>query len=120
MELSDPLEPHSSTASELKALIEMERAGQPFIAWRDEACTLQLRPLSPHGLAIGRTTQCAISLGWDRAVSSVHAEVRPLAGEWVIVDDGLSRNGTFVGGERIVGRRRLRDGDRISVGKTVL
>ena len=31
--------------------------------------------------------------------------------DWTVVDDGLSRNGTYVNGERIHGRRRLVDGD---------
>jgi hypothetical protein len=38
--------------------------------------------------------------------------------DWVVVDDGLSRNGTYVNGERVNGRRRLRDGDRIVFGET--
>ena len=33
-------------------------------------------------------------------------------------DDGLSRNGTFVNGQRVSGRHRLRDGDVIRVGQT--
>ena len=36
----------------------------------------------------------------------------------MLVDDGLSRNGSFVNGERVVGRRRLRDGDRLAFGET--
>ena len=39
---------------------------------------------------------------------------------WTVVDDGLSRNGTFVNGERITGRRRLHSGDEIRVGDIVL
>jgi pSer/pThr/pTyr-binding forkhead associated (FHA) protein len=38
----------------------------------------------------------------------------------VIEDDGLSRNGTFVNGERLSGQRTLRDGDVIAVGDTLL
>jgi DNA-binding CsgD family transcriptional regulator len=34
------------------------------------------------------------------------------------VDDGLSRNGSFLNGERILGRRRLADGDVIRLGRT--
>ena len=36
----------------------------------------------------------------------------------MLVDDGLSRNGSFVNGERVVGRRVLRDGDRLCFGET--
>jgi pSer/pThr/pTyr-binding forkhead associated (FHA) protein len=41
-----------------------------------------------------------------------------MGAEWTIADDGLSRNGTYVNGQRVTGRRRLRDGDTISFGKT--
>jgi len=43
-----------------------------------------------------------------------------LGADWVVCDDGLSHNGTFLGGERVRGRRRLRDGDVIKVGATLL
>ena len=35
-------------------------------------------------------------------------------------DNGLSRNGTFLNGERLLGARALRDGDTIRVGATVI
>ena len=38
----------------------------------------------------------------------------------MVCDDGISRNGTFVNNDRISGRRRLRDGDVIRVGRTML
>jgi hypothetical protein len=38
----------------------------------------------------------------------------------LIADDGMSRNGTYVNGERLRGRRRLRGGDLILVGHTTL
>lgn len=37
-----------------------------------------------------------------------------------MIDDGLSRNGTFVNGERVVGRRRLRERDELRLGTTVV
>ena len=69
---------------------------------------------------LGRRDEMDLSIPWDRAVSGLHAELQCLGGEWTIVDDGLSRNGTFVDGQRIGGRQRLRDGDRIRVGDTIL
>jgi DNA-binding NarL/FixJ family response regulator len=36
----------------------------------------------------------------------------------MLIDDGLSRNGSFVNGARVVGRRRLADKDRLVVGAT--
>ncbi len=43
-----------------------------------------------------------------------------LAGSWTVVDDDLSRNGTFVNGQRVRGRRRLNDRDILRVGVTEL
>ena len=40
--------------------------------------------------------------------------------DWTVVDDGLSRNGTFVNGERLTGRRRLSDGDTVRFGATTM
>ena len=48
----------------------------------------------------------------------MHAALERVGDDWTVVDDGLSRNGTFVNGERVTGRRRLRDGDVIAVGGT--
>jgi pSer/pThr/pTyr-binding forkhead associated (FHA) protein len=61
-----------------------------------------------------------LSLPWDSEVSGLHAELHRVGPEWTIVDDGLSTNGTYVNGQRISGRQRLRDGDRIRIGRTVL
>jgi pSer/pThr/pTyr-binding forkhead associated (FHA) protein len=53
-------------------------------------------------------------------VSRAHAELERIGGVWTISDDGLSRNGTFVNGERVARRQRLRDGDVMCVGQTVM
>jgi len=37
-----------------------------------------------------------------------------------VIDDGLSRNGTYVNGERVTTRQRLRDGDVVRAGSTVI
>jgi predicted component of type VI protein secretion system len=71
-------------------------------------------------IVIGRRAVCAIGLTWDASVSRVHAILRPHGAEWVIVDDGLSRNGTFVNGERVTSARRLVDGSAIVIGSTLL
>ena len=46
-------------------------------------------------------------------------KIERVAGDWTIVDDGLSRNGTFLNGERVQGRRRLCDGDTVRFGETL-
>ncbi len=48
------------------------------------------------------------------------SELERVAGLWTIVDDGLSRNGTFLNGRRLAHRARLRDRDKIRTGQTVL
>ena len=120
--MSDPLAPHALAPAELKALLVAERAGEPFLALKDGDDRLVLfRPAAgDHALTLGRRPETDLPIAWDNEVSGLHAELQPLAGEWAIVDDGLSTNGTFVNERRVVGRRRLRDGDRLRVGRTVL
>ena len=71
-------------------------------------------------VTIGRGPGNDIPLGWDTDASRLHAELERLGADWTLVDDGVSRIGTLLNGERIAGRQRLRDGDRVQVGKTVL
>jgi SARP family transcriptional regulator, regulator of embCAB operon len=66
---------------------------------------------------IGRHPDCQVVLA-DPEASRRHAEVRPVPDGYVLVDLG-STNGTRVGEEE-VREHRLVDGDRISVGNTVL
>jgi class 3 adenylate cyclase len=93
----------------------------PFLAYQDEAGAQRAYVLEGDGdLTIGRGEDADVRLGWDPSVSLIHAEVTRLGRQWLISDDGVSRNGTFVNGERISGRRRLRDGDAVRVGRTTL
>jgi DNA-binding CsgD family transcriptional regulator len=41
-------------------------------------------------------------------------------GACTLIDEGLSTNGSFVNGDRVSGRRRLRDGDILKIGRTGL
>lgn len=61
-----------------------------------------------------------VSLSWDSEVSSFHAELHRFMGEWMLLDDGLSTNGSYVNHQRVSARQRLRGGDRIRLGRTVL
>jgi FHA domain len=119
---ADPLAPHSLSAQELKDLMTAERAGQAILAFRDEqgGLCLFLASGGRETSTLGRRAEADLSIPWDSEVSALHAELHHRGGEWTVVDDGLSTNGTYVNGQRVSGRRRLRDGDRIRVGKTVL
>jgi class 3 adenylate cyclase len=118
----DPLAPHSLAPRDLKEVLAAERAGDPFLALRDAEGHLRLFVLGADGEAktLGRRAEMDVSLSWDSEVSGFHAELQCLRGEWMLLDDGLSTNGTYVNRHRVSARQRLRDGDRIRVGRTVL
>jgi hypothetical protein len=69
---------------------------------------------------IGRDERSLLCLAWDERVSRLHADLSEVGGHWVVSDDGLSRHGTFLNGELVRGRRRLRDRDEMVVGETLL
>ena len=117
-----PSSPHLATPAELKERIEAERAGGAFIVLRDDAGAQRIVPLGAieDSATIGREEGSTVRLDWDEHVSSLHAELRRVGGQWLVVDDGLSRNGTHVNGERVAGRRRLQDRDQLAVGETML
>ena len=112
--------PHRSTPAELQARLQAERSGAPFLVFFDAGERQVIHELAPAGgpVTIGRSADCGVGLAWDREVSRLHAQLEPAGAQWVLVDDGLSRNGSFVNGERVVGRRVLRDGDRLCFGET--
>jgi pSer/pThr/pTyr-binding forkhead associated (FHA) protein len=118
----DPLAPHTLSPTELKEVLAVERTGEPFLVFRDGDGTLRCHPLGQgeRSWTLGRRLQMDLPIEWDPEVSGLHAELQASGGELAIVDDGLSRNGTYVDGRRVNGRRRLRDGDRIRVGQTVI
>jgi len=96
--------------------------GHPFLIYRAGDGGQLLLELSGalNRIAIGRRPSCELALTWDDEVSRVHAELVRMGSEWVVHDDGLSHNGTFVNGERVHGRRRLRAGDVIQAGRTLI
>jgi hypothetical protein len=114
--------PAGQTAADLKALIAAERVGEPFLHARVCDGSQRIFPL-PDGswrATIGRDGECDIPLAWDPKISRVHALLERVGGQWTFVDDGLSRNGSFVEGARLIGRHTLKDGDRLCLGDTVL
>ncbi len=106
-----------STPGEVKARLDAERRGEPFLLYRDGHGAQVIVPLAGP-MTVGRRPERDVALEWDSEVSRLHAQFEPVGPDWTVVDDGLSRNGTFVNGERVSGRRRLRDGDRLVFGDT--
>jgi predicted component of type VI protein secretion system len=114
--------PRPNTPRELQAVIRAEHEGIPFLLYRDGHGAQQLRSMAPevHTMGIGRNPATDLCIDWDGEVSGLHAQIEHAGGEFALVDDGLSRNGSYLNGERVRGRRRLQDGDMLRFGKTVV
>lgn len=109
-----------TSAAELKAQIETERRGRPFLVYRDGEGEQRIVVVEEGAtcLWVGRGGSADLRLDWDDEVSALHAQIDVVRDECTLLDDGLSRNGSFVGEERVDGRRRLRDGDTLRFGRT--
>jgi hypothetical protein len=113
------MERPSVSAPELKAQIEAERAGRPFLVFRDGEGEQAILAIEANAeLWVGRSGSADVQLEWDEEVSALHAQIEVVRDECTLVDDGLSRNGSFVNEERVHGRRHLRDGDALRFGRT--
>ncbi len=117
-----PVAAHGSSPADLAARLAAERRQAPFLVYRDQDGNQVIVELAPGsaGVTVGRRAGIDVALEWDREVSRIHAQLEPVGPDWALVDDGLSRNGSYVNGERVVGRRRLRDGDRLCFGETLV
>lgn len=117
-----PPDLHRSSPAELKARLDAERRGTPFLVFRDDREHQRIVELtSAHSpLSLGRQPASDVALTWDDEVSRAHADVECIGAVWTLVDDGRSRNGSFVNGDRVHGRRALRSGDVLAVGRTTL
>src|SRR4051794_41911288 len=103
---------HSLSPVELASMLESERTGDAFLAYRDGGGDLRFAPLGRlTSAAIGRGEDNEVELPWDAEVSRTHAQLVLVGGEWTLVDDGLSRNGSFGEEKGILGQRRLGGGD---------
>jgi pSer/pThr/pTyr-binding forkhead associated (FHA) protein len=108
--------------SDTPDVVEARRLGSPYLVYADGHGRQQVLSLLDDWsrITIGRGMGNDVIVAWDEGASRVHAEIVRLADAWVVVDDGLSRNGTFVNGERIERRQRLVDGDELRVGATTI
>lgn len=105
-------------------------APEPLGRGQVQRSSMRLRVLEPaeqrgrvvevsSEVTFGRSAGCVVSLDGDSFASSLHARVFPKDGE-VWVEDLGSTNGTFVNDEKLAAPSRLRHGDRVRVGQTIL
>ena len=73
-----------------------------------------LLPLDTDRCTLGSSSDSDLVVE-DGSVSRVHALFERLGGVWFVEDLG-SRNGTYVNGQRISGRRLVRPGDEVRLG----
>ena len=120
--MESPLAPHAASPQELQERLALEREGDAFLVYRDGGGAQRLLRLTAdrERLSIGRRPEADVSLSWDSEVSRLHALLERVGGEWTVVDDGMSQNGTWVDAERVHGRRRLGDGSLLQVGRTTI
>jgi pSer/pThr/pTyr-binding forkhead associated (FHA) protein len=111
-----------SSPAEIAARLEAEREGRPHLLLRDSGRAQVIFRLDEDldRVTIGRGDGSDVQVYWDRDISRAHAELERIGSVWAVHDEGLSRNGTFVNGERISIRQRLRDGDVMRLGSTVI
>lgn len=92
----------------------------PYLARWEASGALRCWPLAGPIMTVGRAAYADVVLADDPRVSRVHLTLERIGAVWVAADNGLSRNGTFVNGRRVVGRVPLQDRDQLLVGGTRL
>jgi len=80
--------PHPVTAVELKAQIEAERTGRPFLAYRDSEGERHLLSIESGvtELWVGRSPSSDVRLSWDEEVSALHAQLEVVGNERRVID----------------------------------
>jgi len=90
----------------------------PRLLWRDAQGIEGSLDLANAEIRVGRAMDCAIRTD-DAMVSRHHARLRR-SGDDVVVEDLGSKNGTWIGGERVHGAAVLADGISFRVGSETL
>src|SRR5688500_1041409 len=70
----------------------------------------------PRGLSmsIGRSAECDVTIDHE-TLSRKHAVIH-VSWDGAQIEDLKSRNGTYVNGDRVVGKRTIREGDSVVLG----
>ncbi len=91
-------------------------------AYEDQVYRLSPTTAENGRWTIGRRQGLAISLDYDRYVSSEHAVVESTRNGFTLQSLQENRNGTFVNGDRITDgeARAIRPGDLVAVGRSLL
>lgn len=115
--MESPYRLHESSPAELQERLRAERRGSPFLVLRDGDQRQRIVELSSERspLSLGRQPASDLALTWDDQVSRAHADIECIGNVWTLIDDGRSRNGSFINGERVHGRCPLRHGDVVRV-----
>ena len=102
--------------------LDFERRDRRFLSFRDGRGKQRRFDLDDAGerVTIGRREENDVSLAWDVEVSRFHAALERAGEGWTLVDEGMSRNGSFVNGTKVRSRQVLRDGDVVRLGDTVI
>jgi len=91
--------------------------GQASLVLYEDGRASKVFRLARQSVIVGRLPECDVVVA-DPGASRRHARIHTDAGEWILTDLG-STNGTLVNDES-VGEHVLRDGDRITIGTTVI
>ena len=94
-------------------------AGPLVAAWLQSEDVVSRRWELRGAATVGRSPDVDVVLD-DPHVSRVHARLELVGGVWTLLDDGLSRNGTWLNGRRLRGWAQLHDRDRVRFGDSVL
>jgi class 3 adenylate cyclase/type II secretory pathway predicted ATPase ExeA len=102
--------------------LDFERRGRSFLSYSDATGKQRVFDLDAAGarITIGRRAANDIALSWDGEVSRHHAALERTEEGWALVDEGMSRNGSYINGRRVAGRNVLSDGDVLRFGDTIV
>jgi len=118
-------EPSEPTREDATTKVHHKPGSRPRPA--SDRCTLMMLtgpspgamlPIEQGELVLGRGHGAGAQIE-DAGLSRLHARVFAEDGVWYVEDLG-SKNGTFVGNEAVEGKRALRDGDRLHIGRDTL
>jgi two-component system cell cycle response regulator len=91
---------------------------RPFLVILAGASVGEMYPLKEMETIVGRAHDATIRIN-DDGISRRHAKLTVEGGE-LHVEDLKSANGTLVNGERLASKRLLKDGDKITLGSTIV